>query len=222
MKNLKICIALIFVLPLSLQLIAQERIIFGKVTAFRTIGLSNIEVISKKTKNTTLTDKNGMFTINCADDDQITFNSECFEHVKKKMKNEKDTISVNLYFVNTPKNQEIAVYNNYIDEKTLKNALLSMPNPTKDFSKYTDIYQLIKGECPNVQIKDNQILVPPLSSVYESKGALIVLDDSYVSDISYIIPSQVISIQLLKGSSASFYGLRGANGVVVIKTFGRK
>jgi TonB-dependent SusC/RagA subfamily outer membrane receptor len=41
-----------------------------------------------------------------------------------------------------------------------------------------------------------------------------------VSSISDIQPFTVRSIEILKGSSASIYGSRGANGVILIKLIG--
>jgi len=221
MKNLKIALALFILSSISLQILSQERTIVGKVIAFESIPLNNIKVLSKKSGNETLTDKNGNFKIICFENDVLSFNSVCFDNVKKKMKNEKDTISVNLFFINTLKNKEMAAYNQYIEEKTLEQALINLPNRTTDYSKYTDIYQLIKCECPNVQVVNNQIIVPPLSTINGNKEVLMVVDDNYVTDVSFVQPNTVLYVKVLKGSETSPYGLRGSNGVLVIKTFGK-
>jgi len=41
-----------------------------------------------------------------------------------------------------------------------------------------------------------------------------------VNTIDGISPSEVESIEVLKGSAASIYGSRGANGVIMIKLIG--
>jgi len=46
---------------------------------------------------------------------------------------------------------------------------------------------------------------------------LLVVDGQIVSSIDYIHPREVKSVEILKGASASIYGSRGANGVLMIK-----
>lgn len=53
-------------------------------------------------------------------------------------------------------------------------------------------------------------------SLTSSTEPLFVVDGTIVYQINNIVPSQVRSISLLKGSAASIYGARGANGVIVI------
>jgi len=43
-----------------------------------------------------------------------------------------------------------------------------------------------------------------------------VVDGVFVNDIGNISPQNVKSIEVLKGPAASVYGMRGANGVIVI------
>jgi TonB-dependent SusC/RagA subfamily outer membrane receptor len=45
---------------------------------------------------------------------------------------------------------------------------------------------------------------------------LFVVDGVPVTTIDNIAPQMVKSIQVLKGSSAAIYGMRGSNGVIVI------
>ena len=52
-----------------------------------------------------------------------------------------------------------------------------------------------------------------------NKEALIVVDGVEMNDISGLSPDQVERVDVLKdASAASIYGIRGANGVVVITT----
>jgi TonB-dependent SusC/RagA subfamily outer membrane receptor len=47
-------------------------------------------------------------------------------------------------------------------------------------------------------------------------SALLIVDGVETSSISSVHPAEVASIEILKGSEASIYGSRGANGVVII------
>jgi hypothetical protein len=215
-KNLVMIIALI----ISWQAIAQERLIIGKVTSFQTIPLKNIKVLAKIAGTSSLTDKNGNFSIKCAADDMLTFDSECFYKEKKKMKNEKDTIHVNLYFNPTTKNKERAVLNDYVTKDTLDYALANLPNQKEDYSLYTDIYQLIKTKFPYVQIINHKIQVEP--NAFGTGSVLMIVNGIDVTDISFVQPRTVTSIQVLRRTETSIYGMRGANGVIIIKTFEKK
>lgn len=83
---------------------------------------------------------------------------------------------------------------------------------------YLNIFEMIKSEVPGVSVNGTSIQLQQGSGSFTSSTEpLFVVDGTVVSDISNIIPSQVRSISLLKGSAASIYGARGANGVIVIK-----
>ena len=84
---------------------------------------------------------------------------------------------------------------------------------------YNNIYDYIRGKVPGVQVTpDNQIVIRGEGSFNSSNAPLILVDGMEVKDISNISPSQVKSITVLKDpSSTSIYGVRGGNGVIVIK-----
>ncbi len=82
---------------------------------------------------------------------------------------------------------------------------------------YLNIYDMIKSEVPGVRVIGTSIQLQQGSgSLTSSTESLFVVDGTIVNQINDIVPSQVRSISLLKGSAASIYGARGANGVIVI------
>jgi TonB-dependent SusC/RagA subfamily outer membrane receptor len=82
---------------------------------------------------------------------------------------------------------------------------------------YLNIYDMIKGEVPGVTVIGTSIQLQQGSgSFISSTEPLFVVDGNVVNQISNIVPSEVRSISLLKGSAAAIYGSRGANGVIVI------
>lgn len=213
---------LLITIILCLYVKAQERIITGKVTAFQTIPLNNIKVISKKSGSETFTNEKGNFKIKCIDDDVLTFYSHGFQDLKRKIKNGKDSINVNLFFVDSKKNKELSVENGHINSNVLEYSLNNLPNPSKDYSKYIDIYELLKAEFPYLGIIGNAITIGVPTSFTFDPDALLVVDGTYVKDISFIQPIYVISVKVVKGSEASIYGMRGTNGVIIIETFRKR
>ncbi len=87
----------------------------------------------------------------------------------------------------------------------------------KEFTSYTNIYEMIQGRVPNVEVNGKSIRIQGASSfIGASTEPLLVVDGMAVTSIDDIPPQQVKSIEILKGPSASVYGVRGANGVVLI------
>ena len=85
---------------------------------------------------------------------------------------------------------------------------------------YTNIYDMIKSEVRGVQVIGTSIrLQQGTTSLTSSTEPLFVVDGTIVDQINGLIPSQVRSISLLKGSATSIYGSRGANGVLVFTTY---
>jgi len=88
------------------------------------------------------------------------------------------------------------------------------------FASYTNIYDLIRGRVPGVQVTGNKITIRGISSINSGTDPLFVVDGVVVNAIDNISPRQVKSITVLKGSDAAIYGTRGANGVIMIKMMG--
>jgi TonB-dependent SusC/RagA subfamily outer membrane receptor len=90
----------------------------------------------------------------------------------------------------------------------------------KKYASYNNIYEMIKGEVPGVQVNGTTIVIHGPSSINLSSEPLFVVNGMVVSSIADISPRQVKSIEILKGSSASIYGSRGTNGVIMITLVG--
>lgn len=87
-------------------------------------------------------------------------------------------------------------------------------------ASYTTIYDMIRGKVPGVSVTGTKITIRGLNSINSSTDPIFVVDGIIVSSIDNISPRQVKSISVLKGSDASIYGSRGANGVILITLVG--
>jgi TonB-dependent SusC/RagA subfamily outer membrane receptor len=96
----------------------------------------------------------------------------------------------------------------YIDGQTVDNA------------SYSNIYDMIQGKVPGVDVVGNKITIRGVGSLNLSSDPLFVVDGVAVSSIDNISPREVKSITVLKGASAAIYGTRGANGVILITLIG--
>jgi TonB-dependent SusC/RagA subfamily outer membrane receptor len=88
----------------------------------------------------------------------------------------------------------------------------------KKYASYSSIYEMIEREVSGVKRSGSGFVIRDSKDFFGSVPALLVVDGTYVDDISGIKPTEVASIEVLKGASASMYGSRGYGGVIIIKT----
>lgn len=101
----------------------------------------------------------------------------------------------------------------YTDDKPSKNKKKS-----KDYSKYRDVYQMLVAEIPGVQVVGSMVYLRGTSraSINAGLSPLFIVDGTPVSSIDFIMPNEIESLKVLRDESASIYGVRAANGVIVI------
>lgn len=218
---MKSILTLLLILLFSSAVFAQNRVVYGKLTAYNTFPVMNVEVSSKKAKATTMSDSLGNFSIVCLDKDVILIKSKVFEPVNQKVnKDDTDTLSINLIFIDTKKNRGIAVNSGFMTETNLNYAVTHLEEENNDYCKYSDIYSLLRAQGSGITVSNSGVITirGGNTSFSGMDQALIVVDGQPLTSIDWIQPCIVRSIQVLKDSEASIYGSRGGNGVVVITT----
>lgn len=208
-------------LPSALN--AQTKVIRGKVTTLNDLRVRNIDVKAKKAKSWVKTDSVGEYFIVCNDNDVLVFKGKVFRAQNVKIKpGTVDSVNIKLQFIQTTKNKEIAVGYGYMNEDQMTSAVSYMDNTNEDFCRYTNIFELIRGRFPGVQVmgsgSEPEVIIRGQGSINSSNCALYVVDGQVVNSISSISPCQVRSINVIKDGSSAIYGSRGANGVVMIET----
>jgi TonB-dependent SusC/RagA subfamily outer membrane receptor len=111
----------------------------------------------------------------------------------------------------------------YLDTASATDKSLTPPNglkPEKDKTtvSYRTIYDMMRGRIAGVTVQqDNTIIIRGINSIRNNSEPLFVVDGNVVNSIDFIVPNEVLSINVLKDAEASIYGSRGASGVIVIK-----
>ncbi len=196
---------------------AQEYEVHGNVYAFKDVALKNIIVTAKKSGAVVKTDSLGQFTIKTQEKDRLTFTGHGFQTIKKSITGS-DTLHIKMVFIISKKNEEVALGYGHISKESLTYAVAYQSNYNNDFGNYPDMLSLLVGKFPGVEVRNNEINIRRSTSLYGSTEPLYIVDDVIVDCITNINPVTVKSIDILKDSSASIYGSRGANGVIIIKT----
>ena len=91
---------------------------------------------------------------------------------------------------------------------------------------YTDIFDFLRNNLPGVVVSQTEMVgdIPHIEvrgnrSIFGTQGEpLFLLDGSEYPTIQDLRPEQIHSVQVLAGPSASAYGSRGANGVIMFKS----
>ena len=86
---------------------------------------------------------------------------------------------------------------------------------------YTDMYEYLRGRVPGVMVtSDKRIIIRGIGTNSDSFDPLILVDDVETTDLSGLNPADVQSVDVIKDGTSAIYGMRGANGVIIIRTVG--
>jgi TonB-dependent SusC/RagA subfamily outer membrane receptor len=203
-------------------LVAQTRVVHGALTAFNKYPVANVEVVAKKSKATTVTDSLGNFSIVCKEKDQIKIKTETFKTVNRTVDRETDSLSINLVFMDSKKNRDLAVGYGYMEKEDLTFAAEHMQQDNNEYCNYTNIFELLKGRFPGVTVDGTsgsyRVFIRGTQSINSNNDVLFVVDGSPAAYVGSILPCNIKSIDVIKDGMASMYGTRGSNGVILIET----
>jgi len=102
-------------------------------------------------------------------------------------------------------------------QKPNKRAINKTPNRVeKDYSKYQNIFELIRGEIHQVKVEGTNVYTIKGLSFSLTAQVLYDVDGMILSDISFVLPVEVEKIEYIDDAGAAAYGMRGANGVIKI------
>lgn len=82
---------------------------------------------------------------------------------------------------------------------------------------YSNIYEFLEGKVPGLTVQGESIRIRGNNSLLGSNEPLILVDGVEFTNISDLNPNDVESVDVLKDGTASIYGVRGNNGVILIK-----
>ena len=218
--------ALILLVGTSASVSAQQRIISGKVTSDDG-PLPGASVIEKGTSNGTITDIDGTFALS------LTYDSSQFVEVsyvgftpeEVNITNQQSDIEVYLLY-NLTELQDIVVVGYGTKKKVnLTGAVGQIESKSIQGKPVANAYQALQGESPGLVVQQGssepgsnpQINIRGLSTINGNTPLIVV--DGVISSLNNINPSNIASVSVLKdAASASIYGSRAANGVILVTT----
>lgn len=91
-------------------------------------------------------------------------------------------------------------------------------------TEYKDIWDMIRGKVPGVQVGQAgsgempQIVIRGIGTNSNQTQPLFLVDGIQSDNVSYLEPKDVYSIDIIKDGTSAIYGMQGANGVISITT----
>jgi len=228
MKWQKIVFLTLFIIGFPLIGLAQQIAVTGRVFDSKNEPLLGVNVSVKGTNLGTVSDENGQFSITVPNENSVLV----FEYIGYVNREQRVGSSRNLQITmnDDTKNLNEVVVVGYGTQKKVNltgsvgtvssDVLTSRPAPST--------ISLLQGRIPGLQIiqnsaqpgsESNQILVRGQGTFTSSASNPLILIDGVEGDLSKLNPNLIESVSVLKdAASASIYGSRAANGVILVTT----
>lgn len=226
MKTKLTIFLLIFIMPaitISAQKAGKKITVTGHVTDAAQIPISGAIILIDGNKTNAVTDKNGKYKIKVRPDVDSLSILTYFNGVYTVAISGRNIINFtidgtaaqNQNFQTGKGEEQINIGYGTVKKKDLMGPVNKIDGTESKYASYRNVYDMLRGQ-PGVQVNGTSVKIQGANSIMLSSDPLFVVDGAIVSSIDDIQPFLVKSIEILKGSSASIYGTRGANGVILI------
>jgi len=223
--NLTISLAVFILVPLLS--FSQSIVITGKVTdAADNSSLPGVAIVIKKSANGTQTDFDGKYSITAKKGDSLEFSFIGYNKVIKVVGDQK-VINVKLFESTTVLNEVVIVGYGTATKKELTGATAVVKGEEISKLNVPRMDQALQGQVSGVVINTNSgspgggssIRIRGLSTFGDNDPLILVDGIVYDSEgLNALNPSDIESINVLKDGTAGIYGVRAANGVILIET----
>jgi TonB-linked SusC/RagA family outer membrane protein len=224
----KVSIVPAFMFLLASSTLGQDLItIQGKVTdAGSGEPIIGANVIQEGTSIGTITDFDGMYTLEVDDPEAILLFSYVGYGTKEIKISGRKLIDVVLVQSSEVLDELVVIGYGKVKKKDLTGAVTQVSGDEFEQRTVGDISEALAGTMAGVQVSSISgapgseafISIRGISTINDN-GVLWVVDGMPVGSVSYLNPQDIASVHILKdASSAAIYGSEAANGVVLIET----
>lgn len=217
-------VALLFVMAISHVLQAQSTTVSGSIKDESGLALPGVNVMEKGTTNGTTSDADGKYQISVSPNATLVFSFIGYK-IQEVLVNGQTIIDRSLS-PDITSLEEVVVTGYYSQRKSdvTGSAAVVEVDDAKKTATY-DVAKMLQGQVAGVTVQSSgepgsfvNMKIRGVTSFTEN-GPLFVIDGILVDGPFDLATSEIESISVLKdATSAAIYGIRGANGVVVITT----
>jgi TonB-linked SusC/RagA family outer membrane protein len=214
---------------------AQEATVTGKVTDERGEPLPGVNIVIEGTTAGVITDINGVYSISAPGNASLVFNFIGFDRQVVPISNRR-MIDVRMIESIKQIDEVVVVGYGQMKRSDLTGSIVSVPSEAIQKSIPTSIDQVLQGRAAGVQVLQNSgtpggsssIRIRGINSLNSSNEPIFVIDGVIIdastgsnsqNALASINPADIVSMDVLKDASATaIYGLKAANGVIIITT----
>lgn len=204
----------------------QDIRINGKVTGDNGVPLQGVSVKVKGTNAGTVTNSEGVYAIPVPDKTAILVFSFIGYEDKEIAVGNQTTLNISLASVQRELDQVVVVGYGTQRKIDVTGSIATVKGDDISKQPSTNAISALQGKVAGVQIINSgtpgaspQIRIRGVGTVYGSPNPLYVVDGVWFDDINFLNPADIDNISILKdASSESIYGIRAANGVVLVTT----
>lgn len=205
-----------------LELAAQEgRTIKGMVTDINNGPLPGVSIHEKGTSNGTITGGNGRYAIKVSGNSDTLIFTFVGYLTQKAIISKSNTIDIVLQAAVKGLNDVVVVGYGTKRKGDITGAVASVT--TKEIRTQTvpNLADALAGKLPGLRVLQRTGEPGSYSSIFDIRGlggALVVVDGVPRENFQKIDPNEIESVSILKDAAAAVYGVRAANGVILVTT----
>lgn len=183
-------------------------------------------VMVKGTTTGTITDFDGNFVLDAKKGDVLVFSYMGYKPLEMTVQNA-GPMKVTLQPDNVMLDEVVAVGYGTMKKSDLTGAVTSVSAEALAKAPVSGLDQALQGRAAGVTVTTSSgqpgqaatIRIRGIGSAIGGNDPLYVVDGVITSDISFLSPNDIASMEILKDASATaIYGSRGANGVILVTT----
>jgi len=192
--------------------------------------LIGVSLLVKGTKLGAATDIDGKYALNVPDNKAILVVSYIGYVTKEVSVGDKKVVDVVLIEAESTLNEVVVTgYGQQVKKSDLVGSIGSVSAKQLKERVPTSLADALEGQIAGVQaitdggdpLSPGTIQIRGMSSLNSGNGPLYVIDGILNDNASFLDPQDIATIEVLKdAASAAIYGVRGANGVILITTKG--
>ena len=214
-----------FILLIALAANAQNVNVSGIVTESSGVPIPGVFVLQSGTSNGVSTDDQGCYSINVPPESTLQFSCIGFKEVSVSL-NDRTVIDVVMQEDSQLLEETVIIGYGTQKAKDLTAPIVSIKGDELSCQVTSDPMSAIQGKIAGVQIINSgapgaspTVKIRGMGSIGEYANPLYIVDGAFVDNLDFIGSGDIQDITILKDASASaIYGVRAANGVVIITT----
>lgn len=220
----KILFALMAMLFSLTALAQQQQTVVGQVLDAQKEPLIGVSVLEKGTNNGAITDIDGNFKLSVGSNATLVFSYIGYKTQELRVSSQMQVV---LLEDSEVLDEVVVIGYGSVKRKDVTTAISSVSTKDLDQRPIMSAGQAIQGKAAGVSViqpsgkpgGEMSIRVRGTTSMNGSNDPLYVVDGVPVDNINFLVPNDIADMQILKdASSASIYGSRAANGVILITT----